>query len=337
MELRRSWGAVALLYLLLRGGRPDPCRVSIAPEDPIVELGSSILFNCTSSCSNPTRLNWEVSVTKLGTRGPTWVSLEIPNITDWSLEIQCFGVFGERRVVTSTTLRAYRLEPPQISLPDEVVLGRPTLLTCTARAQGPPSAPPNVLLSLWGRGVPPGVAPSSSSSPLKLGFVARAEQHGRDVTCEATLWLRGRRLNASAGVTLWVWAPPHHVHVWSPHSTFAAGDNVTVRCRAEGNPSPRIHWELPSNTSLELGDNGTTVTIPAARREHGGTYHCVATNRYGTGTASIDIPFQGSPRSPLIPVAVTLAVLSVAAVLAGSWWLYRVRGWKPMLDGSQHS
>ncbi|XP_069737612.1 intercellular adhesion molecule 4-like [Phaenicophaeus curvirostris] len=331
MEPRWSWGAVAFLCFLLQGGRPDPC-VSIAPDDPVVELGSSILFNCTSSCPDTSGLNWEVSVTKLGTRGPGWVSLEIPNVTDWSLELQCFGGFGGRREVTSTTLRAYRLEPPEISLPAEVVAGRPTLLTCTPRAQVPPPAPPELLVSFWGAGLPPEPSPNSGS-PRTLGFTARAEQHGREVTCEVTLRLGARTLNASAAATLWVWAAPHHVLVRSPRSTFAAGDNVTVGCRAEGNPPPRLRWELPSNTSLELGGDGAVVTIPAAQREHGGDYRCVATNRYGTGTASVHIAFQGSPRSPLVPVAV--AVVAVAALLAGSWWFYRARGWKPMPDGSQ--
>lgn len=89
-------------------GHPVPCRVSISPEEPTVELGTSLLLNCTSSCGNYSRLSWEVSVTKMEVRGPGWLSLSIPNVTDWSLEIQCFGVFGTQRDITATLLRAYR-------------------------------------------------------------------------------------------------------------------------------------------------------------------------------------------------------------------------------------
>uniref|UniRef100_A0A8C0EFE6 Intercellular adhesion molecule N-terminal domain-containing protein n=1 Tax=Bubo bubo TaxID=30461 RepID=A0A8C0EFE6_BUBBB len=62
---------------------PGPCWVSISPEEPTVEFGTSVLFNCTTSCRNYSRLDWEVSVTKMGVRGPGWVSLDIPNVTNW--------------------------------------------------------------------------------------------------------------------------------------------------------------------------------------------------------------------------------------------------------------
>lgn len=181
-------------------------------------------------------------------------------------------------------------------------------------------------------------------------------------------------------------AAPYDVEVWAPRTAFAAGDNLTVTCRAKGNPPPRFRWELPTNTSWELRDGGATVTVPVAQGVHGGTYRCLAENRYGTGAASVDILFQGegapggtvsragagcrgkgvgaeptgkgmepaslgdahpgtpgsipvlfpagSPRSPVIPMAVTLAVLTVLVALAVSWWFYRARGWTPMPEGS---
>lgn len=73
-------------------------------------------------------------------------------------------------------------------------------------------------------------------------------------------------------------------------------------CRAEGNPPPQLRWEMPTNTSWELWDGGTTITIPAAQRVHDGTYRCLAENRYGTGAASIDLVFRGEgcPRWHLV-------------------------------------
>ncbi|NXX00028.1 VCAM1 protein, partial [Larus smithsonianus] len=329
MDPCRSWGALALLCLLLPGGHLDPCRVSIAPRDPVVEFGASLLLNCTSSCRNSSRLDWEVSVTKVGTRGPGWVSLSIPNVTDWRLKLYCYGIFGDHRPIAATTIYAYRFSPPQIYLEGDTVAGKETRVTCDVSARVAPPDPPDLRLTLTGGGLPPS---TQRGSRLGLVFTARPEQHGREVTCEATLRLGGRTLNASTAATLWVWAAPHHVRVQASRTVFAAGDNLTVTCQAEGNPPPRLRWELPARSDWELRDDGATVTLPAARRVHGGTYRCLAQNHYGTGAASVDILFQGSSRSLLIPVAVTLAVVTVLAAVAGSWWLYRARGWKPMPD-----
>ncbi|KAM6364744.1 intercellular adhesion molecule 4-like [Pluvialis apricaria] len=296
MDPCRSWGAMALLCLLLPGGHPSPCRVSISPEEPMVEFGTSLLLNCTSSCRNYSRLSWEVSTTKIETRGPGWVSLSITNVTDWSLELHCFGVFGEQRDIATTTIHAYRFSPPQIDLEGDTVAGKEARVTCNASAQVFPPDPPNLHLTLWGGGLPPGTQRGPS---VTVSFTAQPEQHGQEVTCEAVLQLRHRTVNTSATATLWVWAAPHDVWVWAPRTAFTAGDNLTVMCRAEGNPPPWLHWELPTNASLQLRDGGTTVTIPAAQRAHSGTYRCLAKNRFGTGAASVDILFQGEEWHPV--------------------------------------
>ncbi|NWI29700.1 VCAM1 protein, partial [Sula dactylatra] len=323
-----SWGVMALLCLLVPGGHPVPCRVSISPEEPTVEFGTSLLLNCTSSCLNYSRLSWEVPITKMGTQGPGWVSLRIPNVTNWSLELQCFGVFGEQRDITATTLRAYRFSPPQIYLEGDIVAGKEARVTCNASAQVSRTDPPNLRMTLQGGGL----TPSAHRGPsVGLSFTAQPEQHGQEVMCEAVLQLGRHTVNASATAVLWVWAAPHDVWVRAPRTVFTTGDNLTVMCRAEGNPPPRLRWELPTNASWELRDGGTTVTIPAAQRAHSGTYRCLAENRYGAGAASVDILFQGSSRSPVIPVVVTLVVVvTVAVVLTLSWWFYRARGWNLM-------
>ncbi|XP_049666859.1 intercellular adhesion molecule 3-like isoform X3 [Accipiter gentilis] len=217
--------------------------------------------------------------------------------------------------------------PPQIYLEGDTVAGKEARVTCNTSAQVSPHDPPNLHLTLWGGGLPTSTHRGPS---VGLSFTAQLEQHGQEVMCEAVLRLGRRTVNASAAVTLWVWAAPHDVQVWAPQTVFTTGDNLTVMCRAEGNPPPQLRWEMPTNTSWELWDGGTTITIPAAQRVHDGTYRCLAENRYGTGAASIDLVFRGYSRSPLIPVVVTLAMVTVLAVVAVFWWLYRTQGWKPM-------
>ncbi|XP_064355350.1 intercellular adhesion molecule 1-like [Dromaius novaehollandiae] len=333
MDLLRSWCTMALLCLLLPGGRPSPCGVAISPEEPAVELGSPIVLNCTSSCRNYSRLSWEVSVQKVLAHGPGWVSLSIPNVSEWQLDLQCFGGFGRERHITNTTLHGYRLSPPQIYLDPEIVAGAEARVTCNVSVQASPSARQDLALTL--RAQEHLLATSHGRPWLSHGFTARPAQDGQLLACKALLHLGRRLVSTTATATLRVWAAPYDVQVAATPAAFAAGDNLTVTCRAEGNPPPRLRWELPSNASLELSAGGAAVTVRDARSQHAGTYRCLAANRYGAGAAQVDVPFRGSPRSPLVPVAVVLAVVVALAGVAGLWYLFRARGWRHMRDGGR--
>ncbi|KAM6188663.1 intercellular adhesion molecule 4 [Sarcoramphus papa] len=171
---------MALFCFLLPGGHSGPCRVSISPEEPTVEFGTSLVFNCTSSCRNYSRLSWEVPITKMGTEGPGWVSLSIPKVTVWSLELQCFGNFGEQRDIAVTTLRAYRFSPPKIYLEGDTVAGKEARVTCNVSVQVPPPGPPKSPPDVVGRGAPPQHHPRSLH-PVGFHGAAGAARPGGDV------------------------------------------------------------------------------------------------------------------------------------------------------------
>lgn len=175
-------------------------------------------------------------------------------------------------------------------------LGRRTVNASTA-----------VTLRVWGEfgdGQMGGNPGRGVEDPLAAGNAGAAGSVAQALGAPRSGWSRhqgGEERGHPAG--LWVPLPchpplpapaaPHDVRVWAPRTVFTAGDNLTVMCRAEGNPPPRLRWELPTNASRELRDGGTTVTIPAAQRAHGGTYRCLAENRYGASAASIKLLFQG--------------------------------------------
>ncbi|XP_067170765.1 intercellular adhesion molecule 4 isoform X2 [Apteryx mantelli] len=340
MDLLQSWRAMVLLCLLLPGGRPSPCGVAISPEEPAVELGSSVVLNCTSSCGNYSQLGWEVSVQKMLAQGPGWVSLHIPSVSDWHLDLQCFGVFGKQRDIAVTTLHGYRLPLPQIDLGEEMVAGREARVACNVSSRLLPPGPLDLELTLTLSAGGRTLSTARGRPWLVHGFTARPEQDGQEVTCEALLHLGRRWVNASAAATLRVWAAPYGVNVSATPDPFAAGENLTVTCRVQGNPPPQLRWELPSNASLELRDGNATVAVRGAGRQHSGTYRCLAANRYGAGAARADVGFRGevpagSPRSPLVPVAVALAVVVALAAVAGLWYLSHARGWRPMQEGAR--
>ncbi|XP_055555990.1 uncharacterized protein LOC129734806 [Falco cherrug] len=231
-----SGGAVALLCFLLPGGVLGPCRVSISPEEPTVEFGSALLLNCTSSCRNYSRLNWEVPVPKLGSSGPGWVSLSIPNVTEWTLELQCFGNFGEQRSIAKTTLRVYRLWPPQIDLEEgDLVAGKEARVTCNASARGVPPRPPKCHPDFGGGRGPPQHPPRSLGGS---SFTVQPEQDGAEVTCRVTLRLRHRTVGTSTTARLRVCTAPHDVQAWAPRDVFTAGGERDGAVPGTGDPPP---------------------------------------------------------------------------------------------------
>ena len=73
----------------------------------------------------------------------------------------------------------------------------------------------------------------------------------------------------------------------STRSVVATADQrVELRCFASGYPPPKIYWRrqdnavLPTNTSVW---EGNVLVFPRVRKEHRGTYYCVATNVVGQG------------------------------------------------------
>lgn len=64
------------------------------------------------------------------------------------------------------------------------------------------------------------------------------------------------------------------------------GQRVELRCYASGYPPPEIYWRrqdnavLPTNTSVFKGN---VLSFPNVKKEHRGTYYCVATNVVGQG------------------------------------------------------
>ncbi|XP_023347933.1 lachesin, partial [Eurytemora carolleeae] len=77
------------------------------------------------------------------------------------------------------------------------------------------------------------------------------------------------------------------------------GQRVELRCYASGYPLPDIYWRrqnndiLPSNSSVFKGN---ILTFDSIKKEHRGTYYCVATNVVGTGARrNIDVEVEFKP------------------------------------------
>ncbi|XP_058805612.1 lachesin-like [Phymastichus coffea] len=64
------------------------------------------------------------------------------------------------------------------------------------------------------------------------------------------------------------------------------GQSVRLECYADGYPKPRVSWRRENNARLPTGGSifrGGVLRVPAVRKEHRGTYYCVAENGVGRG------------------------------------------------------
>ncbi|XP_072347076.1 uncharacterized protein [Scyliorhinus torazame] len=84
--------------------------------------------------------------------------------------------------------------------------------------------------------------------------------------------------------------------------TVRKGDEVTMICNSNGNPTPTLKWEDPSNSSnVEIGSSGV-LRISHATSGHQGIYKCRATNRYGIEEKEVDIRVTDKPGDTTISV-----------------------------------
>ncbi|XP_003466197.2 leucine-rich repeat, immunoglobulin-like domain and transmembrane domain-containing protein 2 [Cavia porcellus] len=93
----------------------------------------------------------------------------------------------------------------------------------------------------------------------------------------------------------------------SANFTIEAGQNVTLRCVAQGNPSPTIVWSYPLSrwrefavlTSSAVEDAVLSeLVIPTARQVDSSNYTCVASNAVGRSALTISLhvrPARGWP------------------------------------------
>ncbi|KAM9813096.1 leucine-rich repeat and fibronectin type III domain-containing protein 1 [Syngnathus typhle] len=72
------------------------------------------------------------------------------------------------------------------------------------------------------------------------------------------------------------------------------GQGVTLKCKAVGDPEPKIHWRLPdgklvhNNSRTILYENGT-LDILITTLKDSGAFNCVASNAAGIATAAVEI------------------------------------------------
>uniref|UniRef100_A0A7M4G0T5 Basement membrane-specific heparan sulfate proteoglycan core protein n=1 Tax=Crocodylus porosus TaxID=8502 RepID=A0A7M4G0T5_CROPO len=92
-----------------------------------------------------------------------------------------------------------------------------------------------------------------------------------------------------------------------PHSTTVRqGEDASFKCRIHNGARPiNITWRMAPGLQLQdnvkISPNGSVITISQARVSNQGTYHCVASNRFGIASSVVSLVVQESPTVSVMP------------------------------------
>jgi len=90
---------------------------------------------------------------------------------------------------------------------------------------------------------------------------------------------------------------PPEITVHPEAQTKSEGENVTLSCKADGNPVPTISWTrngspVDESGRISFSEDKKQLTITNVSRTDSGEYQCVASNSLGNDTfndATLDI------------------------------------------------
>ncbi|XP_065525611.1 vascular cell adhesion protein 1 isoform X3 [Lathamus discolor] len=93
-----------------------------------------------------------------------------------------------------------------------------------------------------------------------------------------------------------------------PSTTVREGENVSIQCSAEGNPSPRIILRRKSD-GADMGPYSEgRILLPSVTFLNGGDYECVAENKFGKSRSAITLNVEYGPKNTMISVIPATAV-----------------------------
>merc|ERR1719384_1124094 len=122
------------------------------------------------------------------------------------------------------------------------------------------------------------------------------ETDGAIYQCQVLISLTDKE---TADVPLIVRRPPIISDNSSRSVVVTEGQRVELHCYASGYPLPQIYWRrqdnavLPTNTSIFKGN---VLEFEYVKKEHRGTYYCVASNVVGQGARrNVDVEVEFKP------------------------------------------
>ncbi|XP_078091101.1 vascular cell adhesion protein 1-like [Mustelus asterias] len=290
-------------------------EMQINANPPAVAFGDSVTMNCSTTCPTDKIIIEGIRLDNK-TCGEQWCALYSSNIQSWSVRMTCVVKCQSEPSQREKAVTVYNREVNITSPPEVLEVNRTYSLECI----GPRVYPNNKLILTWLRGSE--IVQSNSTGEQGypdedkrlrnvFSFTASVSDDGQVYTClaEVDLGPNNRKMIANSSVTLQTHYKPGNTTISVNDKTVSGfpvnvskGDEVTLICNSNGNPTPTLKWEDPSNGSnVEIAPPGI-LHIPHATSGHQGIYKCTATNPYGIDEKEVDIRVTDKPGDTTISV-----------------------------------
>ncbi|XP_072346913.1 hemicentin-2-like isoform X4 [Scyliorhinus torazame] len=295
-------------------------EITLNTNPPAVEFGASLEMNCTTTCPDPIiNVEYKPGIHPNRTTGSNWITDYFPSVQAWDFTAPCNMICksqNNRAAEQKVVLTVYNREINITSPPEVLEVNRTYSLECI----GPRVYPNNKLILTWLRGSETLQINSTGEQGFPdedirlrnvFSFTASVSDDGQEYTClaEVDLGSNSTKPIANCSVTLRAHYKPGDTTISVNNKTVSGfpvtvrkGDEVTMICNSNGNPTPTLKWEDPSNSSnVEIGSPGV-LRISHATSGHQGIYQCRATNRYGIEEKEVDIRVTDKPGDTTISV-----------------------------------
>ncbi|KAJ8360629.1 hypothetical protein SKAU_G00171540 [Synaphobranchus kaupii] len=282
--------------------------ISIEPHSTSVRLGESISFRCrVYNGAQPVRLEWKMSNgqplqdnVKIGPDGSVITIARSRPGNQGTYRCSASNLFGITQSLASLIVK----EPPKVTITPRgmvvVKMGEPINLECKATGEPRPSVSWH-RLDTTRKTMLNSPIPMESNAVMQV-LVARPEDSGTySCTAQNSEGSAEMKVEVMVQGGALVRSVPRAT-VPEPLMVVVEGQTVTLRCDAQGHPTPTITWsKLHAPLPWKHQVISNSLVLPSIGRQDSGEYVCNATNNMGTAEVTVMLEVETPPYATSLP------------------------------------
>ncbi|XP_053157635.1 intercellular adhesion molecule 5-like [Hemicordylus capensis] len=260
-------------------GAQGGALVRIQPERAAVAYGGSIVFNCSASCKDLTKIGLETKeMMESKGNGTTWAAFQLVNVSEWDSTPKCYAHCNETTTPQSATLTVYRA--PELIVLDplpEMEVGKEYNLTCRVTSVAPRRNLAVTFLKgetiLYQKTFREHSAREPGDVVVTHSITAQQSKNGEEFSCQAALDLRpeGQLFEkASRNQSLMAVVFSVDPHLNTLHDILEISTEMDVECEVAGVfPAKEARFDLTFagerlNVSVNVWNDTATAQAQAS-------------------------------------------------------------------------